>query len=497
MLKYIVRRILFFIPTLIAIAIIAFIISASAPGDPVERLTEAPQSGEMNTNSGNQLLQKEYWTQKLGLDLPLFYISIHSLAMPDTLYKVYDKNERYALKRLADKYGDWECISKYYIELLHLDELNKNITIDSSYSKKNNEIKEAFNLATAEFISLRSSWDDLIINSKIENLKKVFSQYLFFKRNKAELNIIEKDYERIKDNSVSWKNYIPVISFYSNNWFHRWIFGDGNWLTGEGSVFSKGILRGDFGLSYITKEPIGEIISSRISWSLFFSFFSVILAYIISIPIGIRSAVRKNKAFDIVSSVILYLLFSIPVFWLGTLLIMTFSNPDLLWIFPATGVKPITGFPANAGLFEKMWLSIPYLVLPLICYIYSSIAFLSRTVRTSMLEVLPMDFIRTARAKGLPEKNVIYDHAFRNSLLPLITVFANVFPLAIGGSVIIETIFSIPGMGFEAYSAITNQDYPMIVAVFVVTGVFTLVGYFISDILYAVADPRIKFANNA
>jgi peptide/nickel transport system permease protein len=110
-----------------------------------------------------------------------------------------------------------------------------------------------------------------------------------------------------------------------------------------------------------------------------------------------------------------------------------------------------------------------------------------------MLEVLPMDFIRTARAKGLPENKVIYNHAFRNSLLPLITVFANVFPLAIGGSVIIETIFSIPGMGYEAYTAVSNQNYPMIVAIFMITGIFTLTGYLISDILYAWADPRIKF----
>lgn len=111
-----------------------------------------------------------------------------------------------------------------------------------------------------------------------------------------------------------------------------------------------------------------------------------------------------------------------------------------------------------------------------------------------MLEIVNQDYIRTARAKGLTERVVIYKHALRNGLLPIITVFANIFPVAIGGSVILEVIFTIPGMGGESYNAIVNQNYPMLIAIFTITGVLTLVGYLVSDILYAVADPRISFS---
>jgi peptide/nickel transport system permease protein len=135
----------------------------------------------------------------------------------------------------------------------------------------------------------------------------------------------------------------------------------------------------------------------------------------------------------------------------------------------------------------------PFLILPIITYTYGSFAFLSRIMRVGVIDVFSQDYIRTARAKGLGEGKVVMKHALRNSLLPIITVFANIFPLAIGGSVIIETIFTIPGMGFEIYNSILNSDYPMIVAVFTIIGFLTMLGYLIADILYAVVDPRISY----
>lgn len=488
MLKYILKRILFFIPTLIAISLLAFIISVNAPGDPVTRLVETSQSGsELSMKSANQKEQKKLWTHKLGLDLPLFYFTIHSLAEPDTLYKIYDINERKALKQFINEYGDWNEISIYYNSILLLDDSHKNIEADSSaiekYSKE--KILEAVNRSVIECAALRSEWDDQAIAAKFDTLKKIYSGFDFFEKQIILLQKTETAFADVKRDASVWKNYVPSISFYGNNQYHRWMFGDGS--------TTKGIIRGDFGISYITKEPISKIIGSRILWSLMFAILSVVIAYLVSVPLGIRAAINKHKAFDNISSVILYLLYSLPVFWLATLLLMSFANPDALWIFPASGVKPVTGYPENIGLFQKIWITLPYLVLPLICYVYSSFAFISRTMRSSILEVLPMDFIRTARAKGLKEKNIVYGHALKNSLLPLITIFANVFPLAIGGSVIIESIFSVPGMGREAYAAIATQNYPVIVAIFTLTGLFTLFGYLISDILYAYADPRINY----
>lgn len=290
-------------------------------------------------------------------------------------------------------------------------------------------------------------------------------------------------------NQCDWKHYIPSISFHPDNQYHRWLFGDG--------IYSKGILRGDFGISYVTREPVWEILKRKIGWSLLFALLSVILAYAISIPTGIQSAINKGKRVDRMSALVFFILYSMPVFWVATLLLMTFANPDVLKIFPASGIKPVEGFAPGTSFFEKIHAVLPYMVLPLICFTYGSFAFLSRTMRVSMLEIINADYIRTAYAKGLSKKKVIYKHAFRNALFPLITVFANVFPFAVGGSVIIETVFTIPGMGFEIYSAIQNQDYPVIISVFTLTGLLTVAGYLLSDFLYAFADPRVSFFKKA
>jgi peptide/nickel transport system permease protein len=138
---------------------------------------------------------------------------------------------------------------------------------------------------------------------------------------------------------------------------------------------------------------------------------------------------------------------------------------------------------------------LPYLVLPVITYTYSYLAFYSRQMRIGAVEVMHQDFIRTARAKGLPDRAILWKHVFRNALLPIVTLFADAFPLAVAGAVIIETIFAIPGMGQGMYNAVLTYDYPVIVGVFLIFGTMTLVGYLISDILYAVVDPRISYKN--
>ncbi len=309
----------------------------------------------------------------------------------------------------------------------------------------------------------------------------------------AALSKLEKEISTYNSTYTRYRNYIPAVEFHPVNQYHRWVFGDGNWLTGNGAVNSSGIIRGDFGLSYLNRQPVSQVIGEKVGWSLFFALASVFMAYLLSIPLGVWAGAKKDSVFDRVSSIVLFLLYSLPVFWVATLLLMTFANPDVLHFFPASGIKPVTGYPDNASIFDKMQLSLPYVILPMICYTYWLLAILSRTLRVSVLENMSQDYIRTAKAKGLPFRLVVFRHALRNSLLPLITIFGGVFPLAISGSVILETIFTIPGMGFETIHSIQNQNYPMIVAIFTITGVLTMTGYLVADILYAIADPRIIF----
>ncbi|MFM1876097.1 MAG: hypothetical protein RL266_1834 [Bacteroidota bacterium] len=496
MLKYVLRRILVFVPTLIAITLLGFVIMVSAPGDPVERMVSAAQSGgEIGSQTANQIEQKKFWSKKLGLDLPIFYFSLNTLAHSDTLYRVYDRNERNALSRLTSEYGNWQAISEYYAAIDELNKAHGSLKVDSAMAQgySIDKVKEDINQSYFESSALKATYSETVINAKIETLNDIY-QAPYMAVFSEKLDVVKERLRVVKETSAPWKVYVPVVNFYPNNQYHRWIFGDGNWITGAGSEFTKGVIRGDFGTSYRTKMPISEVISTKIFWSFFFTMVSVILGYLVSIPLGIQSAVHKDTRFDRISSIIVFILYSVPGFFAATVLLMTFSNPDVLHWFPASGVEPVRGFPEGASFFEVWSGRFPYLVIPIISYTYGSFAFLSRTMRVSMLEIVNQDYIRTARAKGLSERTVVYKHALRNALLPIITVFANIFPIAIGGSVVLEVIFTIPGMGNEVFQAIVNQDYPMVVAVLTITGVLTLVGYLVSDILYAVADPRISYS---
>src|ERR1700757_3536458 len=182
MLKYIAKRVLIFFPTLIIITVIGFVISINAPGDPVERLmTAAGSGGEVGTQSAGQQEQKRYWKKKLGLDLPIFYFSLSKFSYPDTLYKIYDKNENEALGRLIDEYGNWEQIASYYNKLNNFYSKLLAFKIDTNKLPdwRETPVAENLNVLRYEVLTLKSSWQENIINSKISNLKSMINNSLF------------------------------------------------------------------------------------------------------------------------------------------------------------------------------------------------------------------------------------------------------------------------------------------------------------------------------
>jgi peptide/nickel transport system permease protein len=291
------------------------------------------------------------------------------------------------------------------------------------------------------------------------------------------------------------KNYKPIepvikttfLNWYGiHNQYHHWLFG---------GIYSKGIIRGDFGISYVKKEPVISILKDKLIWTLFFSITSIFLAYLISIPIGVKLSEKPNHVLSKASQVVLFILYALPSFFVGVLLLMLFANPDILSVFPPSGIKPIGGYSDDSSLLGKFSESCPYMVLPLITYTYSSLAFISKLTSTSINEQLPFDYIKTAKAKGLSDNQIIWKHAFKNSLLPLITVFSSIFPSIVGGSVIIESIYSIPGMGLETLKAIVAKDYPIVIAVLTLSALMTVLSYLLADILYAWVDPRIRNQN--
>lgn len=263
---------------------------------------------------------------------------------------------------------------------------------------------------------------------------------------------------------------------------------------------SKGFLRGDFGASYIDKKEVATKIGDALYWTLIMNFFAILIAYCISIPLGVRSAIWKiqgRKKIDATNTAILFILYSLPSFWIGTLLLVFLTtaeySPMLDW-FPTSGAQDLelAGNPSTTWM-EKVVDAAHHLVLPIFCITYGTLAYLSRQMRGSMLGVLRQDYIRTARAKGLNEHKVIWKHAFRNALFPIITLFSSVFPRALSGSIAIELIYAIPGMGQLVLSSITARDWPVVFTVVMFVAILTMIGNLIADILYAIVDPRLSY----
>jgi peptide/nickel transport system permease protein len=208
---------------------------------------------------------------------------------------------------------------------------------------------------------------------------------------------------------------------------------------------------------------------------------------------GVSLAVRKGSSFDRIVTTTNFILYSLPVFWVATMAIIFLTNKTyapFLDLFPDHGVGK-TG--SDFGFFERVLDRAHHFALPIFCSLLGSFAYLSRQMRGGMLNVLRQDYIRTAFAKGLSNREVYWKHAFRNSLIPIITMFASFLPAMIGGSLIIEFIFTIPGMGQVSYMSIVSRDYPLLFTILMVSAILTMVGNLLADMLYGVIDPRISF----
>ncbi len=254
-------------------------------------------------------------------------------------------------------------------------------------------------------------------------------------------------------------------------------------------LWVKRVVRLDFGDSFSTdRRPVWEKIRERLPVTVSINLLSMMLIFLVAVPVGITSATRRYSLYDKITTVGVFLGFAMPAFWLGILLMMLFGV-YLNWL-PISGLRSMNYETLSAG--GKVMDLAKHLVLPVFVSAFGGIAGISRYMRSSMLEVVRQDYIVTARAKGLPESKVIYRHALRNALLPIITLLGLSVPGLIGGSVIFEQIFSIPGMGRLFWMSVMQRDYPLIMGLLTIGAVLTLIGNMLADLCYAVADPRIR-----
>jgi peptide/nickel transport system permease protein len=249
------------------------------------------------------------------------------------------------------------------------------------------------------------------------------------------------------------------------------------------------MLQGDLGDSFIYQKPVGTVIAEHMWISFLISLVALILQFAIAIPMGITSATHQYSVRDYSVTIITMIGISLPSFFFAALLIKIFSS-WLGWL-PASGL--VSGSSSAVG-FAYFLDMLSHLILPMTVLVVLSIGGLMRYTRTNMLEVLNSDYIRTARAKGLSEKKVIYVHAFRNTMIPLMTLLAGILPSLFGGAMITEEVFSIDGIGRLAYKALQQGDVPFIMGYNMFLAVLTVIGTLFSDLMYAVVDPRVKLS---
>ncbi|PLX89910.1 MAG: diguanylate cyclase [Desulfuromonas sp.] len=249
------------------------------------------------------------------------------------------------------------------------------------------------------------------------------------------------------------------------------------------------LIRFDFGESFaLDHRPVLDKITERLPVTVLLNLLSILVILAVAVPLGVLSAVRRNSLFDRATTVLVFVGFAMPSFWLALLMMDWFGVR--LGLLPISGIKSL-GY-AYLSFGGQMLDRVQHLILPVFISAIGGLAGFSRYMRSNMLEVIRQDYILTARAKGLSERVVIYRHALRNALLPVITILGLSVPGLIGGSVIFETIFAIPGMGKLFYDGVMMRDYPLIMGILVMGAILTLVGNLLADISYALADPRIR-----
>jgi peptide/nickel transport system permease protein len=281
-----------------------------------------------------------------------------------------------------------------------------------------------------------------------------------------------------------WKQYLHYLGpFDLSERGHAWFGGSGErpW---------HGVLALDLGTEQLRPEvDIASELLRRLAITLPMTGLALLLAYALAIPLGVHAATRRGTVTERGTTALLFALYALPAFWAALLLQASLGGAGLGWL-PTLGLASsdageLTGLDA---LVDRL----KHLVLPVTCYAYGSLAYLSRQMRAGMIEVVSQDFVRTARAKGLPERTVVWKHALRSSLVPLVTLFGSVLPALVGGSVVVETVFDVPGMGLYVYESLLRREVDAVLGAVLLGAVTTVAGILVSDVLHAWIDPRVR-----
>jgi len=442
MLKYIIKRLFLILPTFFGSTFLVFVILSYVPGGPFERA----------------LMQLKQSEMVAGRSTETFSVGRSSTLSSEVINEL---KKQYGLdKPLILRYFIWiGCYKRVVNEKTLLPGQGKRIDIRYIYS------------------------DDAIysIQKWIKAEKKEGKIYLYESGIGSDFKFSE-EYDELPDfeDIIDWE---PAKNWYLTN-------DQDHIINVEERKFS-GILTGDLGVSYVFDEPVTKLIGERIYISAYFGISGFLLSYLISIPLGIYKALKHGSKFDFFSSILIFIGYSLPGYVLGALLLVYFGGGSFWDMFPLGGF--VSDNFEYLSLFGKIKDLLHHTFLPVLSYTIGSFATLTILMKNSVLDNLSQDYIRTAFAKGLTQKRIIFIHLLRNSLIPLATGMGHIIGIFLAGSYFIEKVFNIDGIGMLSFTSIISADYPVILGFLVINTVILLFGNIISDIIYSIIDPRIRF----
>ena len=488
MTDYLIKRVLIMIPTFVGVTLVIWLVMTLAPGEPERAagqggaLDHGPPENLQDLESQNRNVRM--FRRQFGLDRPRFWNGWPRLDKEEVLRAIEIERdgvrggrEPQEVKSAVRSLEDWGRYAiPALVELLEDTADDEELqTLTLRYLRQS-----AYTFRSIRAAGKQPTDEELAEDRRIDAENR-------------EIN----GREYVWDPDAPPEEREPVIAKWKA-WYEvredQWDYGFGDRLaigltdTQFGKYWGN-LLQGDLGLSSRTQEPVVEMILGRLKYSLSLVVPSFLLAWVLAIILGVVGATQRGQAVDQGIGVTLFMLYSIPVFVMGTIL--------QRWLAVEWGWFPVDGFEeADAHRKFNTWQHfldvLKHITLPLIVYTYGSLAYISRQARSGMLRVLKADYIRTARAKGLPERTVVWKHAVRNGMMPIVTLLGTALPILLAGSVLIEYIFNINGFGLLMINSIFQKDYNVIMGVQLFVAALTLIGLLITDLIYAAMDPRIS-----
>lgn len=450
--RYLLRRLLGLLPTLWFITVLTFWLTRFAPVDRVHVFYDdcgfnmVPYADFMACMADKRQAQ--------GWDLPDFYLTVSPLAEPATLNQ-YPPDLRDSLRALLFVCGDWARVAAY---------------------RRSVEDLLAQATATRHRLTARG-FDEARQLDRLGSTRLIEAQLATLQRLGQEeeaawlpaVQAVRERFETLHQPGDRWRNFVPTLHWHGwHNQYHRWL---------------TGILRGDWGQVYGQHMGVEETLARYLPFTLLFAGLGTCLVFLIGIPLGVMGAVYPGSWWDRGGAMIGILLQVVPTFWVATLLFTYFADPER-----SSGL-----LSAHYQPFLHPWTHwLQQMPLPLLAFTYGGFAQLSRLMRSTLREQMAQPYLRAAQAKGLSYRQAVWRHALRNAMLPLITVLTGVLPGLLVGSVVIERAFHIEGMGQQALAAVQNNEVHLVMALFTLTALLTLLGYFLADVLYAWFDPRVS-----